>query len=480
MKWYSRSLWFRLIFGLFFGSVVAVAVASAFLYVRFKNVSAEFRERTLQGQAKLIGRLFQTAGGGPLALPESMAPYYGKGAGKYAVLFADQTLIAASPGVSAAFHPIDPEASREFFSYAQSDGQLPLRGISLRLPGSSPPVWVQVAFRDNEVIFNSVLEEFVTDIAWIWLPFVGILLLINMIVIKISLKPLVIASAQASRIGPTAVSQRLTETGMPDEVLSLVRAINRALDRLEEGYKEQKAFIADAAHELRTPIAIMTTHMDILPDFEGKEALKEELGGMKRLVNQLLDNARIEALRIKPGEAADLNALALDVAAFIAPCAIRRGKTLEVSRTSLPALVNGSYDYLFRAIRNLVENAIEHTPAGSAVLIAIEHPAKLSVSDRGPGVPPVERDAIFRRFWQGRRDQGGGAGLGMAIISRTVAAHGGTIEITDREGGGATFTVTFPPFVRAAGIAPPAATHGGKIGSDEIAMLAKTDHQAPG
>ena len=300
-----------------------------------------------------------------------------------------------------------------------------------------------------------------------------------MIVIKISLRLLVEASAQAARIGPTAVSQRLTETGMPDEVLGLVRAINRALDRLEEGYKEQKAFIADAAHELRTPIAIMTTHMDILPDFEGKEALKEELGGMKRLVNQLLDNARIEALRIKPGEAADLNALALDVAAFIAPCAIRRGKTLEVSRTRLPALVNGSYDYLFRAVRNLVENAIEHTPAGTAVFIGIEHPAKLSVSDRGPGIPPAEREAIFRRFWQGRRDRGGGAGLGMAIISRTVAAHGGTIEITDREGGGATFTVTFPPFVRAAGIAPPVATHGGKIGFDEIARLAKTDHQAP-
>ena len=293
MKRYFRSLWFRLIFGLFFGSFAAVLVASAFLYVRFKNVSDESRERTLQGQAKLIGHLFQAAGGRELVLPESMAPYYGDGTGKYAVLFQDETLLAASSGVTHAFHPIDPEVGREFFSYAQSDGQPPFHGISLKLQGSSPPIWVQVAFKDNEVIFDSVLEEFVIDIAWIWLPFVGILLFINMIVIKISLKPLVAASAQASRIGPKAASQRLTETGMPDEVLSLVKAINRALDRLEEGYKEQKAFIADAAHELRTPIAIMTTHMDILPNFEGKAALKEELGGLTRLVNQLLDNARI-------------------------------------------------------------------------------------------------------------------------------------------------------------------------------------------
>ncbi len=446
MKRRFRSLWARLIFGLFFGSVAAVLVASVFLYVRFKNVSGEARERTLQGQAKLIGRLFQSAGGRAIVLPDTMSPYYGDGAGKYVILFQDETLLAASSGVSRAFHPIDPEVSREFFSYAQPDGKPPFHGISLKLPGSSPPVWVQVAFKDNEVIFNSVLEEFVIDIAWIWLPFVGILLFINMIVIKISLKPLVAASAQASQIGPSAVSQRLTETGMPDEVLTLVRAINRALDRLEEGYKEQKAFIADAAHELRTPITIMTTHMDILPNFEGKAALKEELGGLKRLVNQLLDNARIEGLRINPGEAADLNALALDVAAFLAPCAIARGKTLEVTRTPTPALVNGSYDYLFRAVRNLVENAIEHTPSGTAVHIAVEDPATLAVSDRGRGIPRAEREAIFERFWQGRRDRGGGAGLGMAIISRTVAAHGGTIEVGDRDGGGARFTVRFPPF----------------------------------
>ena len=454
MRRYFRSLWFRLIFGLFFGSVMAVLVASAFLYVRFKNVSDESRERTLQGQAKLIGHLFQAAGGRELVLPESMTPYYGDGTGKYAVLLQDGTLLAASSGVTDAFHPIDPDVSREFFSYALADGQPPFHGISLKLHDSSSPIWVQVAFKDNEVIFDSVLEEFVIDIAWIWLPFVGILLFINMIVIKISLMPLVAASAQASRIGPSAVSQRLTETGMPDEVLILVKAINRALDRLEQGYKEQKAFIADAAHELRTPIAIMTTHMDILPNFEGKAALKEELGGLTRLVNQLLDHARIEGLRINPGEAADLNALALDVAAFIAPCAIRRGKTIEVSRTGQPALVNGSYDYLFRAVRNLVENAIEHTPAGTAVLITVAHPATLTVSDRGPGIRPAEREAIFQRFWQGRRDRGGGAGLGMAIISRTVAAHGGRIEVGDREGGGATFTVAFPPFVKRVADAP--------------------------
>ena len=125
--------------------------------------------------------------------------------------------------------------------------------------------------------------------------------------------------------------------------------------------------------------------------------------------------------------------------------------------------MNGSYDYLFRAVRNLVENAIAHTPPGTAVLVAVEDPATLIVSDCGPGIPLAERDAIFQRFWQGRRDRGGGAGLGMAIISRTVAVHGGRIEVGDREGGGAMFTVTFPPFVKRSAAAPAAAKASGKI-----------------
>ena len=300
MRRYFQSLWFRLIFGLLIGSIAAVAAASVFLYIRFKNVNTESHERTLQGQAKLIAKLYQSSPGQGIKLPDSYAQYYRDGIGEFAIVGANGTPVAASGGVTHALHPIDPEAGREFFSHPQPDGTSTSYGISLKIPKMAPPVWVQVVFKDNEIVFDSVLEEFMQDIAWIWLPFVGILLVINLIVIKISLRPLARASAQASAIGPSAVSKRLSEAGMPDEVLNLVRAINRALDRLEYGYKEQQAFIADAAHELRTPVTIMNTHMDLLPEFNGKSALKEELGSLKRLVSQLLDNARIDALRIDP------------------------------------------------------------------------------------------------------------------------------------------------------------------------------------
>ena len=173
-----------------------------------------------------------------------------------------------------AFHPIDPNVQSEFFTLPQAEGKSPLYGISLAIDGARPRAWVQVVFNDEEIIADSILEEFVQDIAWIWLPFVLILLVINFFVIRIGLRPLVRASAQASAIGPSAVSKRLSEANMPDELLSFVRAINGALDRLEHGYKEQQAFIADAAHELRTPVSIMNTHMDLLPNFQGKRALE--------------------------------------------------------------------------------------------------------------------------------------------------------------------------------------------------------------
>ena len=109
----------------------------------------------------------------------------------------------------------------------------------------------------------------------------------------------------------------------------------------------------------------------------------------------------------------------------------------------------GASDYLFRALRNLVENALRHTPEGTTVSIVVANPPAISVIDRGPGVPLDQRHAIFRRFWQGDRDQNnGGAGLGMDIAARTVVAHGGIISVDDAPNGGAIFTMQFEALSR--------------------------------
>ena len=157
---------------------------------------------------------------------------------------------------------------------------------------------MQVAFHPGNIVYDSVLEEFVQDIAWIWIPFVVILLVVNLLVARIGLAPLRMAANQAAAIGPGAASMRLTESGLPRDVHALVAAVNRGLDRLETAFDAQRRFIADAAHELRTPVTVLKAHVAILPKFEGHAQLVDEIGSLQRLVNQLLDVARLDVLQL--------------------------------------------------------------------------------------------------------------------------------------------------------------------------------------
>ena len=288
-----------------------------------------------------------------------------------------------------------------------------------------------------------MLKDFIRDLAWMWLGFVGVSLLFNLIVARIGLRPLQRAAASAASIGRLDAGIRLPEKGLPDEVLSLVRAINQALDRLERAFVAQKNFIADAAHELRTPVSVLKAHAELLGAGSGETMLRSEIAGLERLVNQLLDHARLDGMRIEPGAKADLKKIAVEVATLLGPGAIRDGKSIEVSGTVGKLAIPGAHDFMFRAVRNLVENALAHTPKGTTVVIALATPATISVRDRGAGIPQEMREVIFQRFWQGNRDRGG-AGLGMDIVARTVKAHGGTIEVTDALGGGALIALVFP------------------------------------
>ena len=126
--------------------------------------------------------------------------------------------------------------------------------------------------------------------------------------------------------------------------------------------------------------------------------------------------------------------------------AIRRHRDVGVSGAEEPVLVRGNKDAIHQAVRNLVENALRFAPEGTEVEIAVDPAGSVSVSDHGPGVPPGERDMLFRRFWQGERKKrdGGGAGLGLAIAQRIAETHGARLEVADNPGGGARFTLSLP------------------------------------
>lgn len=217
-----------------------------------------------------------------------------------------------------------------------------------------------------------------------------------------------------------------------------------ALRASEQRYRH---FAADAAHELRTPLAVLRSNLDSLDDQEIANEIRQDVEVMARMVEQLLAVTRLEGLAVNPDDRADLHAICTRVAAYLAPIALKEERSIEVVGVDQALMVMGKTDALEMAVRNLVENAIKYSARGTTVtlrLFAGTDPG-VSVIDHGAGVPADKRQLIFKRFHRADR-RSGGAGLGLSIVERTVFAHGGTIEVGDAPTGqGACFTARFQP-----------------------------------
>jgi manganese transport protein len=204
----------------------------------------------------------------------------------------------------------------------------------------------------------------------------------------------------------------------------------------------QREFIADAAHELRTPLAVLRVRVNTIEDEKVAQLFRADINAISRTVNQLLDVAEMETLVVDPDERADLVSVCAETIAQIAPLALANGKDVALIGAENPVWIRGNAEALLRAMRNLVGNAIAHTAEGTTVETVIDSLGVVRVCDRGPGVALEDRQLIFRRFWRRDRRRTNGAGLGLAIVSRIVEAHGGVIAVSDNVGGGAVFSVS--------------------------------------
>jgi signal transduction histidine kinase len=344
----------------------------------------------------------------------------------------------------AAIFPNDRRLAPEQFLETRR-GKAVIYGASIAETIAGKTLWVQVAqdLAHRDVLIDDIVADFFPRVGWITLPILLVLLMIDIVIIRGAMQPVLQASDTAETIGPARTEVRLPTQGMPREILPLVKAVNQALDRLDRGFRTQREFTADAAHELRTPLAILRARIDTLEDTTVREALRQDIAGMSRIVSQLLDIAELESFVVDPEERADLRSVAAEVAAFIAPLAVTQGKSIALTGAGQPVWIRGNPETLFQAIRNLAENALNHTPAGSAVEIDVAESGVLRVLDDGPGVPESERELIFRRFWRRDRRRPGNAGLGLSIVSRIVEAHAGSIAVENRTGGGAVFSLYF-------------------------------------
>jgi signal transduction histidine kinase len=431
--------------------VIAIGITSVCmplaLYWLLSTTATDLHHRALRDYAGTIAQyLVPRQGGWALELPAGLRELYSQSYGRqsYAVLDGSGRVLFSSLEDGAAIFPNDRRAAPEQFLETRR-GNAVIYGASIAETIAGQTLWVQVAqdLAHRDVLIDDIVADFFPRVGWITLPILLLLLMIDIVIVRRAMRPVLQASDTAATIGPARTEVRLPTQGMPREILPLVNAVNQALDRLDRGFRTQREFTADAAHELRTPLAILRARIDTLEDKSVRDALRQDIAGMSRIVSQLLDIAELESFVVDPQERADLRSIAAEVAAFIAPLAVAQGKSIALTGASQPVWIRGNPETLFQAIRNLAENALNHTPAGSSVEIDVDESGVLRVLDDGPGVPEGERELIFRRFWRRDRRRPGNAGLGLSIVSRIVEAHAGSIAVENRSGGGAVFSLHF-------------------------------------
>ena len=360
--------------------------------------------------------------------------------------------VAASDGGVLAGEPVPdgPNGSQqgESFYDARMDGEA-VRVVELRLQGNGAVVRVA----ETQAKRNELAREILLSVV---LPQVLLILIAGAVVwigVVRGLSPLerlrgAIAGRSHRDRGPVGAS------GVPAEVMPLVQSINDLLGRLDKALTLQSRFVADAAHQLKTPIAAVKTELEVALREEDQERARQSLRGaraglerLSRLASQLLSLARNEpeaagTVRLAP---LDLSALALEVAKDWVPQALERGIDLGFEGSGQPAPIRGDASRLRELLDNLLDNAVRYTREGGRITVRVGAGRVLEVNDDGPSIPESERARVFERFHRLLGSSKDGSGLGLAIAEEIARIHGAEITLReDIDGVGNTFSVAFP------------------------------------
>ncbi len=309
-------------------------------------------------------------------------------------------------------------------------------------------VVVALSFADDQDTLNQLatIEALVSTVALL------VLVLLTFVVLRLGLRPLnTMAMAFADSTGPVGAPV----TPAPAEVAALARAVHRAFEERSRAEERLRRFLADASHELRTPLTTIQGWADLYfqdglsgpSDVDmAMSRIADAAGHVSRLVEELLLLARLDEQRPLDTVEVELTGLVSDVVADARVIDPSRPITIDSAGCAGRSTVVGDADRLRQVVRNLVGNAVQHTPAGTPIRVSLRRSGtdlSLSVADGGPGIPEADQERLFERFYRAGNDRGGN-GLGLAIVRAVVEAHGGTVSVTSRPGDGTRFDVTLP------------------------------------
>jgi two-component system sensor histidine kinase MprB len=275
--------------------------------------------------------------------------------------------------------------------------------------------------------------------------------LLGVLVARTALAPIARFTRQTERIAanPERLERERVDVHGGDELARLAQTFNRTLDALEQSVQAQRNLVADASHELRTPIATIRANLQLMRDEEllspeDREALRadviEELDDLTGLVGDVVELARGSKLSAAPGEVR-----VDEIVSAAVERARRRSPELSIDATLEPTLVYGEGDRIARAVANLLDNAAKYGAGGGRVEIGL-HDGVLTVRDHGPGFAADDLPFVFDRFHRARDARSKpGSGLGLAIVRQAAEAHDGFAEAANAPGGGALIRISFGP-----------------------------------
>ena len=422
-------------------AVIAVQfVASAvFYWIEVHETWNDLREWVLQGQARDLLAYVRVESDGTVTLDPP----------------ATWTMSSARPGAEV-FYALYDQAGRVV---SASAGPIPESLLvaarqtpfgTLRLIDADDERWAVTAmeaprqhvltvgeyYRASEWIVSNLLLDDAERLAVSFGPLILGCLALVWLVTAWSLRPLVRVSREAALVDPSRPEVRISAAGLPSEIRPVVDAVNGALDRLARAYDAERRSTADAAHELRTPLAVLSLRLERakLAGTVDWPAVERELAQLGRVVGQLMDLARKERRALAHDDmsmgAVNLSRVVREAAAAVLPLAENAGRSIDVQADETVSVI-GHADDLRDMLRNLLDNALVHGAGAIGIELRTETTeagprAVIVVSDEGAGVPEALREALFDRFRKGRANSPG-AGLGLAIARQVARTHGGDI-----------------------------------------------------